>query len=387
MKSQSDYYCLVDGQNRPDFRFLFEDQCDAEKRLREIKASIRNELHSPPREFKGELVDLKRRAILEDQQKTLEIKKISFVDNVDPEKTFQQVIQKRKIKKQETENLGKTSSSPKGIFYSATNQPKNEPKLNKGLIFKNQRNKKPEFLSFVGFRWETSFLRTKFFASGFITLCLITVGMIFWINDQAAKKIAENFLEYQRIHTEEIASTQVKVLGEKDKKIANQFDNKLNEFIVATLRNFDDIQSEELEVEIMKILKGTPMEEMAPLIAKKDRTVAAFMIGIAMQESGLGKHVPVLNGKTCYNNWGYRGIRDRMGSGGHTCFDSPEDAVNTVAGRIERLVQADVDTPREMVLWKCGSSCDGHSNESVNRWIDNVSIHFNNLKEEKKEGA
>jgi len=129
-----------------------------------------------------------------------------------------------------------------------------------------------------------------------------------------------------------------------------------------------------LEGEILDIVKGHPMEKMAPFIAKQDRTVAAFIVAIGNKESGYGEHVPVLNGKDCYNYWGYRGIRDRMGTGGHTCFDSPEDAVNTVAKRITTLVEEKgKDTPEKMVLWKCGNSCAATGGQAAaNKWISDV---------------
>jgi hypothetical protein len=68
-----------------------------------------------------------------------------------------------------------------------------------------------------------------------------------------------------------------------------------------------------------------------------------------------------------------------MGTGGHTCFDSPKDAVDTVAGRLQDLVQSDIDTPQEMVIWKCGSSCAGHSEYSVNKWISDVEMYFEEI--------
>ncbi len=90
--------------------------------------------------------------------------------------------------------------------------------------------------------------------------------------------------------------------------------------------------------------------------------------------------MPVLNGKDCYNYWGYRGIRKRMGSGGHTCFDSPEDAVKTVGGRISRLVKSGVDTPQEMVLWKCGSNCNATGGwAAAHKWISDVNMYYSKM--------
>jgi hypothetical protein len=136
----------------------------------------------------------------------------------------------------------------------------------------------------------------------------------------------------------------------------------------------------EFEREVRQMVKGYPIEKMLPYIVTKDRTVAAFLIGIAKKESNWGKRVPVLHGKDCYNYWGYRGIRERMGTGGHTCFNSPQDAVDTVARRIETLVKEEkLTTPDKMVIWKCGYTCAGHSRESVRKWIADVDMYFQEL--------
>jgi hypothetical protein len=72
-----------------------------------------------------------------------------------------------------------------------------------------------------------------------------------------------------------------------------------------------------------------------------------------------------------------------MGTGGHTCFDSPKDAVRSVSKRIETLMYTyNRDTPREMIVWKCGSSCDGHSPESVDKWVSDVDYYYRKLKTE-----
>jgi uncharacterized FlgJ-related protein len=142
-----------------------------------------------------------------------------------------------------------------------------------------------------------------------------------------------------------------------------------------------------LEKEIREMVKGFPIENMVPYIAEKDRTVAAFIVGIAKKESAWGKRRPVLNGQDCYNYWGYRGKRMLMGSGGHTCFNSPKDAVDTVAKRIETLVKKyDRNTPAKMVVWKCGSDCEATGGEAAARkWISDVSLYFNKLNYEEEE--
>ncbi len=137
-----------------------------------------------------------------------------------------------------------------------------------------------------------------------------------------------------------------------------------------------------LEKEIYGIVKGHPIEKMVPYIAQQDRTVAAFIVAIARKESGWGEHYPVLNGEDCYNYWGYRGQRDKMGTGGHTCFDNPEDAVNTVAKRIKTLAEENGrDTAAKMVVWKCGGSCAATGGQAAaNKWISDVDTIFQVLK-------
>lgn len=152
-------------------------------------------------------------------------------------------------------------------------------------------------------------------------------------------------------------------------------------FVTKLLGGADDKAQEDFENEIRDMVKGYPIEEMVPEIAKKDKTVAAFIIAIAKKESAWGKRVPVLNGQDCYNYWGYRGIRDKMGTGGHTCFNSPKDAVDTVAKRIEFLVSnKKLNTPGKMVIWKCGSNCAVTGGQAAaDKWISDVAMYFDKL--------
>lgn len=133
------------------------------------------------------------------------------------------------------------------------------------------------------------------------------------------------------------------------------------------------------EAAVKEMVKGYPIERMLPYLFQKDPTVAAYYIAIAKVESNWGKRVPVLNGQDCYNYVGYRGQRKHMGSGGHTCFNSRKDAVDTISKRIDTLVnEYDRKTPAQMVVWKCGSSCAGHGS-SAQRWIDHVGGYFHEL--------
>jgi hypothetical protein len=126
------------------------------------------------------------------------------------------------------------------------------------------------------------------------------------------------------------------------------------------------------------MVKGYPIEEMIPYIAKKDRIVAAFIVAIAKKESSWGVHVPVYKGQDCYNYWGWRG-KNAVGSGGHTCFGSPEEAVDTVAKRIEFLVSnKKLDTPQKMIVWKCGD-CGWDTPSAMRSWINDVDMYFRKL--------
>lgn len=154
-------------------------------------------------------------------------------------------------------------------------------------------------------------------------------------------------------------------------------DNASNDVL---LQYFSDAADAEYQAEVRKMVKGYPIEEMLPEIFAKDRVTAAFLIGIAKKESNWGKRHPVLDGQDCFNYWGYRGQRRLMGSGGHTCFNSRKDAVDTVATRIDKLVNSErLNTPAKLIVWKCGFSCEGHSRESVQKWIADVDAYYSEM--------
>lgn len=160
-----------------------------------------------------------------------------------------------------------------------------------------------------------------------------------------------------------------------------------DELTDTVMNDFADVESEEqmaFETKLRDMVEGYPIEDMVPFIATKDRVIAAFLIGIAKKESAWGKRVPLYKGHDCFNYWGYRGRRRFMGTGGHTCFNSPEDAVNTVARRIEKLVYNEKrDTPAEMMTaWKCGYDCSGHSKADTRKWISDVEMYFREVDEE-----
>ncbi|EKE16483.1 MAG: hypothetical protein ACD_11C00006G0006 [uncultured bacterium] len=138
-------------------------------------------------------------------------------------------------------------------------------------------------------------------------------------------------------------------------------------------------ENTQLEKQLYDIVGDSPIRKMVPEIAKNDRTVAAFIVGIAKKESNWGKRVPTLNGQDCYNYWGYKAPGTKGSAMGHGCFGSPEEAVSVVAKRIQQLVEKNLTTPSKMVVWKCGSSCASHSPESVRKWISDVDIYFEKI--------
>jgi hypothetical protein len=215
---------------------------------------------------------------------------------------------------------------------------------------------------------------------GAILLGMISMTFIYrYLGQGASAESIQNITT----PTEEISLAKngaVSQIQNTDEKISGKTELSQDEveYIGQILNDFESKKNDDFEKKVRKMVKGYPIENMVPYILEKDKTVAAFIIGIARKESGWGEHVPVLNGQDCYNYWGYRGIRDRMGTGGHTCFDSPKDAVDTVAKRIGFLVsEKNLNTPAKMSIWKCGSACakDG----GVKKWISDVDLYFKKL--------
>ncbi|MDP2838216.1 MAG: hypothetical protein Q8O53_02990 [Candidatus Moranbacteria bacterium] len=137
------------------------------------------------------------------------------------------------------------------------------------------------------------------------------------------------------------------------------------------------------EHKMRTLVTGYPIEAMSTLISEQNKTTAAFLVGIAKKESNWGKRVPrAADGSDCYNYWGYRGAGSRGIAMGHGCFGSPEEAVGIVGGRLDTFVEDyKFRTPQEMIVWKCGFSCAGHSNTSVKKWIADVGYYYDQVKE------
>jgi hypothetical protein len=127
-----------------------------------------------------------------------------------------------------------------------------------------------------------------------------------------------------------------------------------------------------------KIVAGHPIEKMLNAIYEQDKKVAAYLLAIGNKESKWGTHAPQKDGRDCYNYWGYRGGYNPTESG-YSCFDSPEQAVETVGQRIENLLSQNIDTPQEMVVWKCGTDCSWDNPQAVQKWIADVDYFLKKL--------
>lgn len=169
-----------------------------------------------------------------------------------------------------------------------------------------------------------------------------------------------------------------------EKYIENQRESQKNEKFMAEkkekkIEKVPEKNFRNIEEEVNKLVGNAPIREMTPFILKFDQRVSAFIIGIAKKESDWGRHAPSLAGKTCYNYWGYKGQGSRGTSMGYACFGSPEEAVEIVGKRIEKLVAKNINEPRQMLVWKCGSSCAGHDPGGVQKWVSDVNMYFSKV--------
>jgi hypothetical protein len=132
------------------------------------------------------------------------------------------------------------------------------------------------------------------------------------------------------------------------------------------------------ETQIKKMVAGSPIREMAPFIAKKNKKVAAYLVAIAKKESNWGLYAPKKEGKECYNYWGYRGPENTTESG-YSCFNSPAQAVNIVGNRLNDLIVKKIDSPRDMVVWKCGNNRAARTAASAAKWVRDVNLYYKKM--------
>lgn len=146
--------------------------------------------------------------------------------------------------------------------------------------------------------------------------------------------------------------------------------------------HFKSLSQWRLEKTITEMTEGYPIAEMLPYIFEQEQLTSAYLISIAKKESNWGKKSPKKNGEDCYNYWGFKGEGSRGFAAGHGCFGSPEEAVEAVSARINTLTQEyERKTPRQMVVWKCGYSCNGHNEASVQKWISDVAYYNNEIQD------
>ena len=91
--------------------------------------------------------------------------------------------------------------------------------------------------------------------------------------------------------------------------------------------DFKSVNTRELILQnkVGTLVAGYPIAQMTDVIAKQNKTTAAFLVGIGKKESNWGKRVPRdENGADCFNYWGYRGAGSRGIAMGHGCFGSPD---------------------------------------------------------------
>lgn len=133
--------------------------------------------------------------------------------------------------------------------------------------------------------------------------------------------------------------------------------------------------------ELKELVADYPIEVMVPAIASYDREIAGLIVGIGKKESNWGKRTPKLSGEECYNFWGYRGVGSRgLTNDGYGCWNTPEEAVKTIGDRLEKLRDVRSSTePARMIVWKCGNSCAGHSEESIQKWIADVNFYYREI--------
>lgn len=131
----------------------------------------------------------------------------------------------------------------------------------------------------------------------------------------------------------------------------------------------------EIARRVREMTQGYPIERMNEYIARFDEKTAAYLVSIAKKESDWGRRIPVSYGEDCYNYWGFRDPDNTRGSDGHSCFESPEQAVRIVGKRVKQLVyEYKRDTPKELVVWKCGRAC--ASDAGAQKWVSDVDWYY-----------
>ena len=147
MKLKRSYYCIVDKNNKPDYRYLFECPGDAQRKIKQIKNSIKGEtlmLGTNQRDFFDRKIHTdfispkKKVSIKRGCWTSLKVKKISLMEDFRAEKLFKKIVKAKENK----------------LCY--TKQRESE------AAYYNPELKMPVVPNpFLAFDWENSFLKTK----------------------------------------------------------------------------------------------------------------------------------------------------------------------------------------------------------------------------------
>lgn len=204
-----------------------------------------------------------------------------------------------------------------------------------------------------------------------LSVFILGMGLFFYA------LIDEVALAEKRVNSEKISLTKLDPLSRIDKGLVEKNCQSAQSLVLCEGLNGEiDILEER---KIVAMVSGYPMEKMAPFLVKENGRTASFLIAIAKKESNWGKHSPQKAGRDCYNYWGYRGGYKPTESG-YSCFDSPEQAVEMVGGRIDDLIGKKIDTPAKMVVWKCGRDCNATGGQAAaNKWIADVGHYYRKL--------
>jgi len=245
-----------------------------------------------------------------------------------------------------------------------------------GLIKKRNPNRNINFSN-----WKEKSIFSLFMLGNQKLYALIAIASLlifsssFYFQKQYSQTATAEFQDLRSFRGQVAGAMDVKT---ENDETADSLQLADEEIIMNLLGKIQAEKQGEFEKEITKYIKGRPMEKMAPYIAKQDRIVAAFIVGIAMKESKFGVYAPHSGGRDCYNYWGYKG-RENTTASGYSCFNSPEHAIQVVGKKIASLTARGISNPAEMISWKCGSSCAGHGAEDVRKWIADVGIYFSKI--------
>ena len=206
-----------------------------------------------------------------------------------------------------------------------------------------------------------------------VSIMVVIFGLMLQLLDAQADKYAQAYTKDNFIAINKVQSP----LFEEKSELFAEKANKIQPFQAKNKKD-DSSNQTSFSGKLYEIVGDTPIKEMVPFISKRDKKVAAFLVGIARKESSWGEHSPLKNGQTCYNYWGYKGSAGNGSALGYACFGSAEEAVEIVGNRIETLVGKNRNTPASMVnTWKCGTSCKG--DPGAPSWVSTVALYFNKI--------